>query len=239
MNIEETVLLSIDIFTPQTLPMSRLADYLKPFSTMLGSEANVHFDKVGDGSAALQARIDQPAAPKVYDRVHAVASGTGPKSAMRAFTEIDDLLAKDNAVGYVALGKQKVILFPGRLRAALETIGPVKRNTSVDGQIYSIGGKDETINIHLQNGEEEIRCVVSVALARELGPYLRGQKVRLFGSGVYLRVDGIWQRKSFTATDFVLLDESSLIKTLTSIREVFAGVEVESFMTTMLELRQE
>jgi hypothetical protein len=239
MKNEEVVSLSIDAFTPRTLPMSRLADYLKPFSVMLGSEANVHFDKVVEGSASVWARIDQPAAPKVHERVHAVASGTAPKAAMKAFSEINELMAKDNAIGHVALGNQNVIVFPGRLRAAHETIGPVRRSTSVEGQIFSIGGKDETINVHLQNGDEEIRCVVSVALARELGPHLRGRKARLFGSGVYFRVDDAWQRKSFTATDFVLLDESPLTAAIDSIRNVFAGVDSNGFMATMLELRRE
>jgi hypothetical protein len=239
MKNEEIVSLSIDAFSPRTLPMSRLADYLKPFSVMLGSEANVHFDRVGEGSAALNAYVDQPAAPKVQERIHAVASGTAPKSAMKAFSEIDDLMAKDNAIGHVALGKQSVIVFPGRLRAAHETIGPVRRTTSVEGQVYSIGGKDDTINVHLQNGDDEIRCVVSVAMARDLGKHLRGSKVRLFGSGLYFRVDGVWQRKSFTATDFVPLNESPLATVLASVQNVFSGVDANDFMATMLELRSE
>ncbi len=139
MKSEQIVSLSIDAFTPGTLSMSRLADYLTPFSAMLGSDANVHFDGVGEGSAILRAHIDVPAAPKVHERVHAVASRTAPKAAMKAFSEIDELLAKDNAVGHVAVAGQNVILFPGRLRAARETIGPVRRSTSVEGQIYSIG----------------------------------------------------------------------------------------------------
>ncbi|MES1260410.1 MAG: hypothetical protein ABUS49_01645 [Acidobacteriota bacterium] len=239
MKSEDMVSLSIDAFSPRTLPMSRLADYLKAFSAMLGSEANVHFDRVGEGSTVLKAHIDQSAAPKVHERIHAVASGTAPKSAMRAFSEIDDLMAKDNAIGQIALGNQSVIVFPGRLRAAHETIGPVRRSTSVEGQVFLIGGKDETINVHLRNGDEEIRCVVSLPLARELGPHLRGRKVRLFGSGVYFRVDGVWQRRSFTAASFVLLDEASLAATLASVRSVFAGVDANEFMEAMVELRSE
>ena len=239
MKSEQIVSLSIDAFTPGTLSMSRLADYLKPFSAMLGSDANVHFDGVGEGSAVLRAHVDPPAAPKVHERVHAVASRTAPKAAMRAFSEIDELLAKDNAVGHVAVAGQNVILFPGRLRAARETIGPVRRSTSVEGQIYSIGGKDDTINVHLQNGDEDIRCEVSVALARELGPHLRGRRTRLFGSGMYFRVDGVWQRRNFTATEFILLDESPLADTITSIREMLKGVDADTFMSTMAELRSE
>jgi hypothetical protein len=239
MQNEEIISLSIDAFSPGTLPMSRLADYLKQFSTMVGNDESVHFDKVVKGSAVLQARIDLPAAPKVHERVHAIAARTAPRSAMKASRGIDDLLAEDNATGYLALGDHKVIEFPGRLRSARETIGPVRRNTSVEGQIYSIGGKDDTINVHLQNAEEDIRCVVSVALARKLGPHLRGKKVRLFGSGAYFRIDGVWQTKNFTADDFVLLDESPLDLTIESIREGFAGQDATAFLHTMSELRHE
>jgi hypothetical protein len=158
---------------------------------------------------------------------------------MKAFSEIDDLLAKDNAIGHVALGKRSVIQFPGRLRAAHETVGPVRRNTSVEGQIYSIGGKDDTINVHLQNGDDEIRCVVSVTLARQLGPHLRGRKVRLSGSGMFYRVDGVWQRKTFSATDFIVLDESSLTATLASVQKILTGIDANDFISTMSELRSE
>jgi len=50
----ESVFLIIDAFTPDTLPMSRLAEYLKSFAAMLGSEANVHFDSVLEGSAPVK-----------------------------------------------------------------------------------------------------------------------------------------------------------------------------------------
>ena len=158
---------------------------------------------------------------------------------MKASDEIDDMMAKDNATGHLSVGGNKIIEFPGRLRPTPETVGPVKRNASVDGHIYSIGGKDDTINVHLLDGEEEIKCVVSVALAKALAPHLRGQKIRLFGSGLYNRVDGLWQRKSFVATDFVMLGDSSLAFDLNSIRSLFADIDPASFMSAMSELRGE
>ena len=140
--------------------MSRLAEYLKSFAAMLGSEANVHFDSVLEGSAACQAFVEPQDAPKVRQRVQGIPSKTAPKSAMKAYADIDDLLVKDNAIGHVAIDGHNLIEFPGRRRAKRETIGPVRRSTFIEGQVYSIGGKDETINIHLRNGETELKCEV-------------------------------------------------------------------------------
>jgi len=235
----ELIVLSIDAFTPNTLPMSRLAEYLKPFAAMLGSEANVHFEKLAEGSAQCHAFADLAAAPKVNERLRAIPSGTAPKPAMRAYTEIDDLLAKDNAIGYVAIGGQNVIEFPGRRRAEQEIIGPVRRSTSIDGQVYSIAGKDETINIHLRNGDDDLRCVVPVALARKLGPHLLGAFVRLFGSGLWSRINGEWQMKTFTADDFVVLDDAPLQGTLASIGKVLEGTSADLVASTIGELRHE
>jgi hypothetical protein len=233
----EQISLYIDVFTPETFPMARLADYLKPFSAMLGCEESIHFIKVGPGSSDCLARVDAPAYPKVKERLGLVATGDAPKLAMEAHGRIDELLATDNAIGYVKINGHNVIEFPGRRRAPQEVLGPVRRSTSIDGQIFSIGGKDETINVHLRDGSQEVKCVVSISLARDLGPHLRGCKVRLSGSGFWWRIDGKWTMKNFTADSFLVLNQSSLQGTITSIRKALVGVEPNEFMATMLELR--
>jgi hypothetical protein len=116
---------------------------------------------------------------------------------------------------------------------------PSKGNNIVDksGQIFSIGGKDETINVQLKDGERELRCVVPISLARDLGPHLRGGKVRLFGRGFWSRVDGYWTMKSFAAETFVVLDQKSLHSSIATIRKHLEGVDPDDFMSTMNELR--
>jgi hypothetical protein len=234
----EDVTLVIDVFKSSTLPMARLADYLKPFSVMLGSEAHVHFDRVADGSAECRASVEPHAAPKVRERVNSVVAGSAPKMAMKAHGDIDDLLLEDNAVGHIAINGRNVIEFPGRMRAAKETIGPVRRRTSIEGQIFSIGGKDETINVHLNDGQQEIKCVVSVELARRLGPHLRGPRIRCFGHGFWYRIDGVWQMKGFTAEDFTPLSDTPLDGTLKSIQSTLSGISANEFLATMAELRE-
>ena len=235
----EHIFLIIDAFTPDTLPMSRLAEYLKPFAVMLGSEATVHFEGVFAGSATCRAFVEPQDAPKVRERVQGIPSKTAPRSAMKAYSDIDELLAKDNAIGHIAIDGHSLLEFPGRRRAKQEIIGPVRRSTSIEGQVYSIDGKDETINIHLRNGETELRCEVSIALARKLGPYLLDGTVRLFGHGLWNRIDGEWQMKTFTADDFVPLDDSPLQATINSVGNAFDGVAADLAASTLLELRRE
>jgi hypothetical protein len=234
----EEITLEIDVFTPDTLPMARLAQYLEQFSELLGHEANVHFSRLMEGSARCKAFADTQVAPKIRERVEAVVDGSAPKSALKAHGAIDDLLAADNAIGGVYLGEEKIIEFPGRRRATREKVGPVRRTTSIEGQIFSLGGKDDTINVHLRNKDQAYRCEVSVDLARKLAPYFLNGNVRLFGQGDWYRVDSVWQMANFTAVDFVPLEKNKLSESIADLREIFSDVSGEDFLRTMEELRR-
>lgn len=231
------LILRIDRFTPETIPMDRLAKYMDRFAALLGSETQVHFIGIKRGSCCLVARAEDSALPKIRERVKKSKDGAAPRGALRALSEVDDLLAEDNAVGEVLIGEEKVIEFPGRSRPAKEEIGPVTRKSTIDGQIFSIGGKDETINVHLRNGDREFRCVVSVDLARKLGSYLLAGMIRLSGQGQWYRSDGVWRMASFAADSFVPLDESPLNSSLERIRGILSGVSPAEFMESMEELR--
>lgn len=234
---KQEILLVIDRFTPETLPMLRLAAYMREFATLLGSEERVHFKRLRKGSACLVAFPDEQAAPKVKTRIEEVVDRTAPKDALKASREIDDLLADDNAIGHVELDGARVIEFPGRLRPAQEKIGPVRRSASLEGTIFQIGGKDETINVHMRGRDGEIRAEVSIELARRLAPYLLLGKVRIFGEGEWYRVNGKWERHRFTATDFTPLDKHSLPDALREIQQIFIDVDADDFASTMNELR--
>jgi hypothetical protein len=55
----------IDGLTPETLPMARLADYVREWAVLLGETSHVHFDRVSNGSAVLVAKIEPQAFPKL------------------------------------------------------------------------------------------------------------------------------------------------------------------------------
>jgi hypothetical protein len=229
----------IDAFTPDTLPMSRLAEYLKEFSELLGNDASVHFDKVQKKCAALVSYSDATATPKIRQRFEEIIEGTAPTPAIKSNATLDDMLRADNAVGYIDLDESKLIEFSGRKRAPQHRIGPVRRKSVVDGQIFQIGGKDETINVHLRNPErpsEVYRCEVSISLARKLAPHFLLGKVRLFGEADWYRTDNSWlmSPNSFSADDFEPLVECGLNKTIQEVRQIFVDVKSDAALLERL-----
>jgi hypothetical protein len=233
----EEITLVIDGFTPQTLPMHRLAAYMREFAILLGSEERVNFRRIRKGSACIVASPHEQALPKVNQRLEEVVENTAPREAVRARREIDELLAADNAIGHIERNGAKVIVFPGRLRPHQEKIGPVRRSTSIEGTIYQIGGKDETINVHMRGRDGDLRAEVSIDLARKLAPHLLLGKVRLFGEGDWYRVNGKWERHKFTAFDFAPLDTHSLEVALRDLSQLFVGIDPDDLIDTVTELR--
>ena len=74
------------------MPIDRIAKYIERFAAMLGNGNNVHLMSVDSGSCALRSFADEPAIPKIRERVHRINEGTAPLQAQRARTDLDDLL---------------------------------------------------------------------------------------------------------------------------------------------------
>lgn len=118
----------IDAFTPDTLPMERLAAYMRELALLLGEPNNVHFARIEKGSAVLVSRIDRTAAPNVAGRVRGLRDGTAPEDARKAFRQLDAMLASDNAVGRLSDAESaEVIDFPGRLGQGHRRLAPSVR----------------------------------------------------------------------------------------------------------------
>jgi len=211
--------LYIDSFTPDTIPMARLADYMVSFAELLGNCEYVHFGKLKSGSLSVGARVDEIAQRKVDKRVDEVRYGGGPQPARKAFKEIDDKLAEDNAIGRIVRGTAKLIEFPGRTRRVEEKLGPIEQAGTLDGEVIQVGGRDETINIHLKSGEQVYICVTSKAVARRLAPHIFGNPIRVQGHGTWARLEsGSWILKKFEIADFETLDETPLSQLFEGLR---------------------
>src|SRR5437879_5629137 len=70
--------------TPHTLPMARLAEYLRQLAKVFGNEESVHFLRVEEGSADCAIEVDEEKEPAIVDRVRAASVGEGPKEAVDA-----------------------------------------------------------------------------------------------------------------------------------------------------------
>jgi hypothetical protein len=213
----------IDAYTPDTIPMARLSEYMGQLALLLGEPTAVHFRKLTKGSTILNARIDREAAPKVRDRVTRVRAGDAPTEPMKAFDTLNRLLRDDNAIGVLrdASPRGIIIRFPGR-ELVQEKFPSVRQQGSIDGIITGIRGRDATAHVTLQSEGQQISgCEIrDRALAKQLAAkYL--EPVRLFGRGKWTRdADGVWQLADFRVESFQALDDAPLGRALEELRAI-------------------
>src|ERR1700759_5025086 len=91
----------IDAYSPETIPMAKLAQYMADFAALLGKEHAVHFDHLEGGSTKIVSRVEFEDEPKVRTLLTEIRNGTAPKELARLAKEIDDRLANDNAMGRI------------------------------------------------------------------------------------------------------------------------------------------
>ncbi|CAN7243088.1 hypothetical protein [Caballeronia sp. LjRoot31] len=223
MDTRERLNFRIDSFTPETLPMARLAQYLAHLSTLYGSDNSVHFEKLRRGSAIVQVSIEEPAFPKVFQRLQSVKTGDPDPEAQKAFKAIDKLLRSDNAIGTISRGgKAKLLEFPGRKLPMIDPI-TIYQPTTIDGVVIKIGGRDDTIPVTLRDMEGKIvNCEIrGIAQAKELSRHFLAETLRASGPGKWSRVSsGDWILESLLIQSFEIVDEVSLDRVLDDLRQV-------------------
>jgi hypothetical protein len=214
----------INELTPDTLPMARLAIYLAALAKLIGHDERTHFVGIEPGSVKLVHKVEAVDVPKVENRLYGVLTGNAPKEALAARQVLEDLLANDNADGSLfETGTGRVVIpFVGRNRPKPITFPPFREDTTIQGQIVSVGGKDSTAHAILQDGDV-FHAHVSMKrdLARELAKLLYGPTVRLHGNGKFERQnDGVWKMLDFKVERFTLLDDKTVAETLAGLRQV-------------------
>jgi hypothetical protein len=210
-------------YTPKTIPLDRLAAYIAGVARLLGESANVHLDTIEEGSVAIRVDVDEPARPKVRERVRAIRAGSAPKDALKAYKDLDDMLLKDNAIGALAGDAEDVVVpFPGKRRPQPTVFGPFRQPGYIDGQVYRIEGKDDTKHVGVRDGDRDYGSLVtSEAVALRLRHQLWDKTLRFHGVGSWLRHgNGSWELKSFRINDFEVLDEAPLEEVVKRLRAV-------------------
>lgn len=214
----------IDVFQPETMPMARLAEYMAALAKMFGHAEHTHFVGVEKGSAKLRTAVDPVDAPKVEARLNGVRIGDAPKDAIAGKLALEDLLANDNAVATLTEGDtdRVVIPFIGRNRPKALTFPPFREDTSIDGVLVKIGGKDPSAHATLQDGDVfHVGVTMRREIARELAPLLYGPTIRMFGNGRFERqADGVWKMSDFKVDRYERLDERPIVEALAMMRSV-------------------
>lgn len=213
----------IDAYTRETLPMSRLAEYLDELAKVFGEDHSVHFSHLEDGSVVPVVRVDYEAVPKVKHQLRLVKLKEAPKKVMDASARINKLLREDNTSGYIAApDEKKVVVFPGIKRDTSPAFGPFTESGTLEGVPIMIGGEQDWVPIHLEGHKKEtLICVAKRSVAKEMASYLFTVPVRVEGKARWLRnEDNEWELVSFRVHGFTALKTSTLADDIKTLRKV-------------------
>lgn len=227
--MDNALIFTIDGFTPGTMPMSRLAQYLEALSNLYGNKTQVHFESVSTGSLVLRTAFDTPDLLRsTQEKCNSLARGQGSVADLKLYRKVNDLLREDSTsasqmpdVPHDAVDR-KVVEFPGAKSPKPEDSVPFKQPGSIQGEIILIGGKDASIPVWLrERGGDVIKGIsVNKVLALELAPLLF-KFVRLNGEGKWQRTaEGEWKMNSFVAHSFDMLNDDSLHDVIARARSI-------------------
>lgn len=227
--------LTIGAYTPDTMPMARLAEYMGDLAKLLGEERSVHFVNVLPGSAQLVHKVEREADPKVRTRVARARAGLGPFEPIKAVRSINRRLKEDNGGGNLQAAGAEIIQFPGN--AELDSIsGSVTGAASLDGTVVRVGGTRDWVGVGLMDHDgSQTTCLARKSVAKALAHHLFAQEVRVSGTATWFRIQDTWQLERFYIRDFTLLDETPLNETVAKLRGV-QGSEWQDRPNPWLEL---
>lgn len=211
----------IDAYTPETMPLARLAEYLAELAKILGEDHSIHLVELEPGSTVLVHRIDAEAVPKIWERAIAVRRGEAPAAAMRSYNNVNRLLREDGASASLLEDGSELLEFPGK-KADLPRFPTVFERGELDGRVMRVGGMGDPVPLMLatDSGAALSGCYAWRAIAKQLGQKLF-DPVRLFGEGRWSRTtEGIWVLNWFRVDSFEELESEGLADALTKLRAV-------------------
>lgn len=213
----------IDAFTPDTIPMRTLVDYLRDLSVILGEFHSVHFNRVEGGSTSPVLRVDVEALQAVRNRANAVRMNDAPMDAILAKRRLEKRLTEHNASGADLLdfkSGERILHFRGR-GSPQEVYGPVRQAAELIGCVMMIGGISDPVPVHLRDVDRNYVCEAKLDVAKRLRAHLFETPIRASGYGTYFRNDqGEWEMQKFRIADFETLDPTGFVGLLEEMRKV-------------------
>lgn len=210
----------ISAYTPTTMPLSRLAEYLAELAKILGHDQSVHLVELDEGSTVLVHKIDAEAVPKIRDRATAVQNGSAPADAMRSYKQVNKMLRDDDGSAAFMEDGAELIEFPGS-KAKLPPFMSMSERGEIDGEIQRVGGLGNPVPVLLTTeGRTLSGCWAKRDIAKPLGSRLF-EPIRLFGEGRWTRSPtGNWTLAWFRIDSFQELDSSTLSDTVNKLRAI-------------------
>lgn len=196
--------LQIHAFSPESIPMLRLAEYMAEFARLLGEPEKVHFLRIRKGSTVIVHRVEPAAMASVKERARRIQAGDPPQDAKEHLTRLNRMLAEDNATGAAWISPDRKRLLEFRKPAVPRSFAPVTRPASLKGIVIRLGGKGDPVPVHLESPDGEVYvCEMKREKTKEISRFYLDTSIEVTGIGTWKRsAEGAWLLDSFRIHDF-------------------------------------
>jgi hypothetical protein len=210
-------------YTPETMPLNRLIEYLQQMSVVLGDPENLHLIEIREGSCVPTFHVPKAIALEAHDRAAKVSRGDGTKKQVDAYNRVSRMLrrdARDAGRPAVLRSPRKILLEIPVAPDDLGVLSGVRQSSTVDGQLIRVGGAGDDATLQVQDLDGRIMSGFTAkrTLAKELAR-LMWEPVRLAGIGQWGRSDeGTWSLERMQVQSYERLEEEALGVTLEKLR---------------------
>jgi hypothetical protein len=217
----------IDAYSPTTIPMKRLGEYMAQLGRLLGQEDYVHFRSLKGGSTGVRVGVQREAVPKIEKQIENVKRAEAANDAINAQIQLNEMLCDDNAVGEFRRVKQgnhepePILRFPGREIPKPQRVGPFSEPAIFKGELVRLEGEDDTKHAGIKDSQGRLWAGY---MGRELAVGMREylfEWVMVNGDARWIRTEaGEWELKSFHITDFKPLLKGALEDDIKALRNM-------------------
>ena len=215
----------IDAYSPETIAMKRLGEYMTRLGRLLGQEDRVHFKKLKGGSTAIGYRVEREAVAKVAQRLEEVNNAEAANDTMYVRDELNEMLRSDGAVAeirQVVKGKPVALLrLAGREIPKPEKVGPFSEPASFKGELVRIEGADQTKHAGIKDAQGRVWSGdMSLELAVQMRELLF-EWVFVEGTARWIRnEDGTWELRNFHIHNCKALPKGTLEDDIKALRGI-------------------
>lgn len=216
--------LEIKAYTPETMPMKRLAEYLSDVAALLGEESGVHLIAVESGSTCPVFLVDWESELKVNDRIAKIRAKEAPAEALEAEQRLNRRFLEDNSSGnLISPSKDRILYFPGAAKVKPIEWPSINQSKTLYGVPIAIGGKNDPVPVHLEDGRDELHLLANRFTAKRIAEYLFTTVLRVMGRGRWRRTEaGTWELERFIVDDFEPLKDQNIDEALARLKNVQA-----------------
>lgn len=211
-------------YTPDTMPLNRLMEYLNQLSIVLGSPGDLHLVGIEKGSTRPVLAMRHDVAHRARNNARAVAEGGGSANRRQAFHTIRRMVAEDGGeTAVLKAPKGAVILkFPSAAIGEDQVVNSLRQNTSIEGTLVRIGGIGDNAQLLIQemNGNVIAGSAATRPLAQEMARLIY-RPIRVNGLASWHRdEEGKWKITRLLVQSYDALDDRELEEVVAELRAV-------------------